>query len=173
MLAISHAIEDEYCARAEHPILLGSFQRVEHFERAEPRWRELARTASLTVAFADFGKSRVRRGAPIEVALPQDASLLREWAVVCDAPEGAACLAGVERPARRASDHGRMFEAVWSFEPAVVRAATEVGFTLARQYAPRAGRVFEAATLPAAADRIDTLQRASALTSRLVSYLAG
>jgi len=33
--------------------------------------------------------------------------------------------------------------------------------------------VFEAAPLPAAADRIDTLQRASALTSRVVAYLAG
>jgi DNA-binding transcriptional MerR regulator len=171
MLAISRAIEDECCARAERGVLLGSFERIERYRRSEPRWRELARTATVTVVFADFAKTRVRRGEPTEVALGADAPLLREWAVVCDAPDAAACLAGVERPPARRGRGRRVFEAVWSVEPAVVRDATEAGLRLAHEHAPRLG---EAASLlppwePAEAAAV--LRRAGALTSRIVAYL--
>ncbi len=35
-------------------LVFGSFQRQQYFHAAEPRWRELARTARLAVAVADF-----------------------------------------------------------------------------------------------------------------------
>jgi DICT domain-containing protein len=171
MLAISHAIEDEFCARAEHPVLIGAFQHVHRYRTAAARWGDLARTASLTIIFADFPNSRVRQGEPSEIALPNDAALRREWIVVCDAPEGAACLAGIERPRRRNGDRGRMFEAVWSFDPAVVRVATEVGLALAKQYAPRAVRSFNREQLPPPTDCRSALRRASALISRIIAYL--
>ena len=170
MLAISHAIEDEYCARAERGVLIGSFERTDLYERAAARWTELARTAVITIAFADFDRSIVRRAAPIEVGLRSDAPLLREWSVICDAPGFSACLAGIERPARLAGEGRRTFEAVWSLDPEVVRDATEAALTLARKHAPRINRVLQPLP-PVATPNSGFLQRANALTSRIVAYL--
>jgi MerR family transcriptional regulator, light-induced transcriptional regulator len=170
MLAVSHAIEDEYSALGEHAVLLGSFERVEFYRVAEDRWRELARTAAVTIVFADFAHSAVRKDGPTEVALRSDAPLLREWSVVCDSPGFAACLAGVERPSRRAGEARRVFEAVWSFEPDVVRAATEVGFALARAHAPRTRAMLD--ELPAwSGDAEAVLRRAGEIANRVVAYL--
>ena len=170
MLAISQAIEDEYCAQAEAAVLLGAFQRVEFYEKARARCQELARTAALAVVFADFPRSRVQTNGPVEVALRADAPLLREWAVVCDAPGATACVAAVERPARRPFETGRRFEAIWSFEPEIVRDATELGLSLARTHAPRVARMIE--HLPSRnTSRDAALQRAGALATRVVAYL--
>ena len=58
LIGLSHAIEDECAARAERPLLVGSFQRESYYRDAEPRWRELARTAELAIVFADFPRRR-------------------------------------------------------------------------------------------------------------------
>src|SRR3954451_16136831 len=47
LLAISRAIEDECCARAEQPVLFGGFQRNTFLRQSAARWVELARTARL------------------------------------------------------------------------------------------------------------------------------
>ena len=62
LIALSHAIEDESCARADHGLIMGAFQRERFYRQAEPRWRELARTADAAVALADFPELRERRG---------------------------------------------------------------------------------------------------------------
>lgn len=54
LLALSWAMEDEYCARAQQPTLFAAFQEARYYRQAEPRWRELARTARSAVVFADF-----------------------------------------------------------------------------------------------------------------------
>ena len=54
MLAISRAIEDECCAQADRPLLIGSFQRQRFYRQSERRWRELSRTAEATIVLADF-----------------------------------------------------------------------------------------------------------------------
>jgi DNA-binding transcriptional MerR regulator len=167
MLAISRAIEDECCARADRPILIGSFQRERFFRQSEPRWRELARTAAVAVAFADFPADRARRRVPIELGLPEDAPLRREWAVVCDAPDAAACLAGFERPRERRR-RPPLFEAVWSVSPAVVRDATTLGIALARSRRPSLD--LPATTQPPT-DFEATLRRATAVTNRIIAYL--
>jgi DNA-binding transcriptional MerR regulator len=170
MRAVSQAIEDEYGARGERAVLLGSFERVRFYRRSEVRWQELARTAAVTIAFADFPRNVIRKHGPLEIALRSDAPLLREWAVVCDSPGFAACVAGVERPARLPGEANRTFEAIWSFEPEVVRAAAEVGLALARTHAPRVRTLVEA--LPAWSGDSDTaLRRGAALASRVVAYL--
>ncbi len=51
LIALSHAIEDELCARAGTPVLFAAFQRVRFYRTAVRRWGELARTAELAVAF--------------------------------------------------------------------------------------------------------------------------
>ena len=160
MLALSHAIEDECLARADQITATGAFQRVEAYERSLPRWSELARSAESTVVFADFGRSRRRRGV-CEVDIPRDAPLAREWAVVCDAPRSAAVLAGWERADGR-------FEALWSVDPDVVRLATGIGRELASRYAPRLD-VPPGPTAPP--DPTAALPRAVTVTNRAIAYL--
>jgi DICT domain-containing protein len=117
----------------------------------------------------------------LEVPLAGDAPLLREWAVVCDAPESAAVLAGRERPGRDGrADHGRLFEATWSVEPTLVRQAARVGIQLARRYHAAAGGGSGTAALQRVADELDadpapdplaTARRAVTLANRIVAYL--
>lgn len=138
LLALSHAIEDESCAQAETPLLVGSFQRERFYRQSERRWREYARTAELAIVFADFTRPRTRARGPIEVPIDTSQPLAREWAVVCEAPGHAACLAAVEvAQSRRRSDAAREFDVIWSVEPAVVRLAAEIGLGLARRGAPQ------------------------------------
>jgi DICT domain-containing protein len=167
MLAISRAIEDECCAQADRPLLIGSFQRESFYRDSEARWRELARTAAATYVFADFRADRLRRRGPVELALPDDAPLLREWAVVCDAPDAAACLAGFERPGG-GDGAPRTFEAVWSVNPDVVRDAAGIGAALAGR---RDSRVELPVSPHPSADVSSMLRRTTALTNRIVAYL--
>ncbi|CAN0481434.1 unnamed protein product, partial [Phaeothamnion confervicola] len=138
LLAMSHAVEDECCARAAHPLLFGGFQRESHLRGSLDRWRELARTSRRTVVFADLpDPAPMSDGAPVEVGLPVDAALNREWLVVCDAGDLPACLAAVELPGRSgAGASERTFEAVWSLDPRVVRDASRVCSELADGYRP-------------------------------------
>jgi len=103
MSALSQAIEHESISRAELPLLFGSFQRERHYRRAEGRWRELARTAELAIAFADFQLMRTPADGPIEIPVDRSGPLTREWAIVCDAPDHGVCLAAWEVPARLAA----------------------------------------------------------------------
>jgi MerR family transcriptional regulator, light-induced transcriptional regulator len=171
MLAISRAIEDECCAQAERPLLIGSFQRERFYRRSERRWRDLSRTAAAAIVLADFPRSRVRRRWPIEVALPPDAPLLREWAVVCDAPDAAACVAGVERPPIGRAGRDRRFEVVWSADPEVVRDATELGLRIAGPLGGALAVAVSRLRARAPADPVAMLHRATALTNRIVAYL--
>ncbi len=54
-----------------------------------------------------------------EVAVPGDAPLRQEWTLICDAPDAPACVAAWERPGQdRYPDQDRMFEVLWSVDPA-------------------------------------------------------
>lgn len=173
LLAVTRAIEDECGARAQRPVLLGSFQRQRFFRASAPRWADLARTAEQTVIFADFGRSRLRPGRVAEVAIPGDAPLRREWALVCDAPDTPACVAAWERPGQdRCRDRDRMFEVLWSVDPQVVRGAARIGAGLAAAAIPQLAQRLEgrlsAEPAPSSAD----LRRASGLIERTLDYLA-
>jgi MerR family transcriptional regulator, light-induced transcriptional regulator len=174
LLAVTRAIEDECGARAQHPVLLGSFQRQRFYRSAAPRWADLARTAEQTVIFADFGRSRLLPGPVAEVRVPEDSPLRREWALICDAPDTPACVTAWERPGQdRCRDQDRMFEVLWSVDPQVVRSAARIGTGLAAAAIPEiterlAARLREEPD-PSSAD----LRRASGLIERTLDYLAG
>lgn len=171
LVALSEAIEDEYCARAAHGVVLGCFQRERYYRRTEARWRELARSAGDAVVFADFHGRADPADGPAEVPLPPSAPLLREWVVVCDAPHFAACLAGWERAGQDAADPARRFEAFWTVEPDVVRQATSILLGLADETAPGlADRIRAHLAAPAPAD-VAALRAATALTNRMVAAL--
>jgi MerR family transcriptional regulator, light-induced transcriptional regulator len=173
LLALSHAIEDECCARAEQPVLFGGFQRNKFLRASYARWAELARTALVTVVFADMSTPRgTGPGLPVEVALPHEAPLNREWIVVCDALDLPACLVAVQRPGQDAvPESHRRYEAVWTVDPRAVRQASRVATELAHEYRPEL-RTTELALLAneppgSSAD----LRRASGLLTRTMGYL--
>ena len=190
LLALSWAMEDEYCARAQQPTLFAAFQEARFYRQAEPRWRELARTARSAVVFADFGPIG---GSPDEateagptasadagttagidaVHLPEEAPMRREWSLVCDAPDYTAALAAWELPGQDAvPDRDRLFEAVWTLEPRAVRDAARVCARLADVLAPSA--THDWSRLEALApEPSDDLRAATSLFQRLVAYLDG
>lgn len=174
LLALTRAIEDECCARAEQPVLFASFQRECFYRRSESRWKELARTSRLVVVFADFSGPDLppRTGTPIRVPLPADAPARREWTLVCDSPAYPACVSGWEFPGQPESgDAGRRFEVIWSADPQVVRSAANICTQLARSAHPGLGPLLSALPSepppPASAD----LRRAAGLLSRMTGYL--
>jgi len=172
LIGLSHAIEDECAARAERPVLFGSFQRERFYRDAEPRWRELARTAEIAIVFADFPKRREPKGAPIEVPIDRSDPLGREWSLVCDAPEYAACLSAWEPPGQGGvRDRDRQLETIWCVEPAVVREAARISKGIAARSAPDLVAPIEHrldATPPPSGEEFRLV---SALTNRMVAYV--
>jgi MerR family transcriptional regulator, light-induced transcriptional regulator len=171
LMHISHAIEDEFCARGDAGVMIATFQHERFYRRAERRWRDLARTAELAVVMADFERRREPRGGPLELPLPEAEPVTREWSVICDCPGFAACLVGWERPGQTTRPEGeRLFESLWSIEPEVVRqatgAASELAVRVAADVADRIPRRL-AHTPPASSGELRAL---AALTSRMISY---
>jgi MerR family transcriptional regulator, light-induced transcriptional regulator len=174
LLAVTRAIEDECGARAQRPVLLGSFQRQRFYRASASRWADLARTAEQTVVFADFGRSHLRPGPIAEVALPEDSPLRGEWVLICDAPDAPACVAAWERPGQeRCRDRDRIFEVLWSVDPQVVRTAARIGIGLAAAAIPELPkRIADRLSGDPGASSAD-LRRASGLLERTLDYLAG
>ena len=171
LLALTQAIEDEYCARAERAILFASFQQQRFFRQSEPRWNELARTAEAVVVFADFAAPAGADGKPRQVPLPAEAPLRREWVLVCEDRDYPVCLAGWEFPGQSEVDDGRRrFEVLWTLDPRPVRDAALTCARLADALSPGlavAGRLPAEPAPPASAD----LQRATGLLTRMAAYL--
>lgn len=172
VLAMSHAIEDELCMRAERAVLFGTFQRERHYRQAEPRWRDLTRTADYAVALADFEEVGRPRGGPVELPLDRANPMLREWALVCAAPGYGACLAGIERPGQRGTpDDQRTFETLWSVDPEIVHQAAHVCCEIVAESDPELAREISKHldSEPGPAD--DRFDVAAAVTSRMVAYI--
>jgi MerR family transcriptional regulator, light-induced transcriptional regulator len=171
LIALSHAIEDEYLAHAGRGLVFGAFQRREFYLAAQPRWRELARTADLAVVLADFDEISQPDLEAAQVPLEVRHPMTREWAVIVDAPGAQACLAAWERPSGDVPGPLRPFELIWSFEPEIVRCASEVAAELLGELAPAI-----AARLPdalAGGPATDGIRFGSALAHRIVAYLGG
>jgi MerR family transcriptional regulator, light-induced transcriptional regulator len=178
LLALTRAIEDECCARAERPVLFASFQRQRFFRQSQERWNELARTARVVVVFADFSGRAGAGGpppgepAPIRVPLPEDAPARREWILVCESPDYPACVTGWEFPGQREpADADRRFEVVWSVDPQVVSNAAAICAQLARSARPGLGRLLGALPSEPAPPASADLRRATGLLTRMTGYL--
>jgi MerR family transcriptional regulator, light-induced transcriptional regulator len=174
MLALSHAMEDEALARAERMMVFGSFQRERFYRQAQLRWRELARTAEVAVAFADFARLRTPRDAPLEVPVPRVHPLNREWALVCEGQDFALCLAGWEAPdSVRAPDRMRRFEAIWSVEPEVVREASRICCAIAAARRPAVADATRARLeVPLSLAAESQLRLGSAVIGRMLSHVS-
>lgn len=173
LLALTHAMEDECCARAKTPILIASFQHERFFAHAEPRWSELARTARTAVVFADFAsRTWEHRTRPLTVHVPESAPMRREWTLVCDAPDYPVCLTAWEIPGQHGvRDADRRFESVWSLDPVVVRDASRIGLELARTFAPDQAAALPQPSATAPREASADLREATSLFTRLLTYL--
>lgn len=173
LLALSRAIEDECCARADAPVLFASFQQRRFYEQVRDRWTELARTARAVMVFADFDEQPDPDDAPLHVPVPARAALRREWVLVCDASDYPACVAGWEHPGQNAlADSERRFETIWTVDPQAVREAARICARLVDSYTTASGaavvRLLSDDTPPAASD---DLRRADGLLNRTLGYL--
>jgi DICT domain-containing protein/predicted DNA-binding transcriptional regulator AlpA len=172
VLALSRAIEDEYCALAADGVVVGCFQRERFYRHAERRWRELARTAQLAVALADFPRRADPADGPLEVPIDRGHALAREWAVLISADPINACLAAWEQPLEEeVPDAARRFEVLWSFDPAVVGDALGVAAELLTGLDPEMAARLEAARDQAVADPAPALRSGGALAQRMIGYL--
>lgn len=172
LLALTRAIEDECCARAEQAALFAGFQHERFYRHSQERWKELARTARVVVVFASFGGTPALGTAPLKVHLPADAPMRREWTLVCEARDYPAFVTGWEFPGQEGTaDADRRFEVLWSVDPQVVRDAAMICASLARSLSPALGpflsELSSAPPPPASAD----LHRAAGLLNRMAGYL--
>jgi DNA-binding transcriptional MerR regulator len=171
LLCLTRALEDEYCAQAASGVLIGSFQRTAFYRQSEHRWRELARTARLAVALADFPAARHEASQPWEVPVAREHPLAREWSLVIDAPGARACLAAWEQLSDAdLPEDRRRFEVLWSFDPEIVGLARATAGLIIRDFAP------EVALELGSPDGAGTgtppdLGYVSALVHRMVRYL--
>jgi MerR family transcriptional regulator, light-induced transcriptional regulator len=170
LIALSHAIEDEFCARARDGHLFGLFQRAEHFAAARVRWRELALLARSTYVFADFPSGAHDEDDLVLVTLPERSPLLREWAVVCDSSEAPIVLTAWEVPGQIGiPERHRVFETAWTMAPTLVREASRV-CAAAAAGTPGADALAEELAAAPPGDHADP-ELAAAFFNRAVAYL--
>jgi len=172
LIALSWAIEDECCARAERPMIFGGFQQERYFRAVKERWTELARIARSTTVFADFSDAADSVAGMSLVHLPKNAPLRREWMVVCDSPDYPALLTAWELPGQSTvPDRRRLFEAIWTVEPHAVRSAARACAQVALQlgHPDAAPLLYELAEDPPAPPV--ELLKATSLLNRVVAYV--
>lgn len=174
LLAMSRAVEDESCARAERSLLFASFQRERHYRESERRWRDLAATAERAVVFADFSRQRHPDGGPIELPIDARERIGREWSVICEATDHAVCLAGWEPPGQQGvPEPDRLFETIWTVEREGTLEAAGICIELAGRSSPALARDLRTRLdSRRSVGAEDELSRAVALTNRMVAYVA-
>lgn len=169
--AISEAIEDEFCARADQAVLFAGFQRREFFEPERARWEDLATTARSTYVMADFDDSGTIGDRFVQVRLARESPLRREWFVVCDAHGLPALLTAWEVPGQAGRpDRDREFEALWTVDPRAVRNASRVcASTSLSARAPGAERLVRQLAEPSSQPLDPTAS--ARMFNRIVTYL--
>lgn len=102
LIAASYAVEDEAMARADRPVVLGTFQEGHRFAGSRHRWDEMARTASWAAVVADFDDALPAdvEALPARCQLPEGSPLRREWTVVTVSATRAAVVSAWEVPTR-------------------------------------------------------------------------
>ncbi|SFB44796.1 MerR HTH family regulatory protein [Nocardioides alpinus] len=132
LVAVSHAVEDESMARAERPVVIGTFQEGHRYTGSRHRWDELARTSSWAAVVADFDDALPAdvSANPARCQLPEGSPMRREWTVVSISTARAAVVSAWEVPSRPGED--AVFESVISTHRPVVVAAAKVLVDVAR-----------------------------------------
>lgn len=172
LTALSFAIEDESCARAERPVFFASFQSERFYRQVESRWRTFARTARFAAVLADFPEVRRPAEGPMEIPIEHSDPMFLEWSLVCVAPGYWACLTARERPGQdHLPDETRRFETVWTVEPEAVREAAGIAVSLAARAEPELmASIGELIAGTAPTPGVEA-PLATALAGRMVAYM--
>jgi len=160
ILALTRALEDETCARADDALLFATFQEQRFYDRARLRYDDLAGSVEQVVVFADFPRHGPVDRPVVEVAVPATAPLQREWVLVTHSPSHGVLVAGWEVPGQaRTPDLDRRFETTWSVDPDTVLDAARLCVDLLRTYGVQtsagADGAAGSAQRAALADRLD------------------
>ena len=179
LLALSWAIEDEFCAKSEQAILFGAFQQGRYYAAARPRWDELALVSRSAFAFAEFPEldrpqavGSGSRPGPVLVPLAPAEPLAREWAVVCDSVQLPAALTAWELPGQLdVPDRERIFESIFTVDPGAVRDAARLcaGVAVRAGAAEAAPALYDLADQPPAGTA--DLGAVSAMLGRVLTYV--
>lgn len=170
LTALCYAMEDESQALADQPLLIGAFQAESYYRGSEQRWREFARTARGAWVLAAFDEPETK-GEPVQVDLPPRSPMLGEWSLVCLADEVPLCLAAWELPGQvGVRDDERLFEAVWSLEPLVVRDAARLMETVMLELGADVAALTHVLDQPGYPPPGD-LGHASSVFNRVVAYI--
>jgi DNA-binding transcriptional MerR regulator len=173
LLALSWAIEDEFCAKADRATIYGAFQHERYYRHAEARWTEIARVSAGTTVFGEFANPDPD-ASPAQVALPADAPMRREWAVVCDSRDLPVVLTAWELPGQEdVPERRRLFESMWTVDGAAVHDAARVCAAVAAQYSEGSAVARSASEVGTVLTRPHTPDVASvtALFNRMVAYV--
>ena len=173
LVSTSHLIETLVHDHAERCVLVSGFQHGRHWAAERDRYLALADTNDIIAVFAgrepmaglgaDHVGLRLRTGDP----------LAQEWFVLALGPGLAVTLCGLDGDAHVAQlqpvrEPDRVFDVVWSVDPAVAAVAAEVVVEALRRSAPdRADEV--AARLALAAHRPPRVAEAARATDALLS----
>jgi DICT domain-containing protein len=170
LIALSWAIEDEFCSRATGAHLFGAFQHERYWLPARARWVELARASRSTHVFAQSQPSS--SGPLVVVPLADDAPMRAEWAVVCDAPGFAAALSAWEVPGQTGvPEKDRIFDSVWTVDPVAVRDAARVCARVVDAAGRSDGMEMELALVGPVLDTKADLAYVTAMFNRVVAYV--
>ena len=172
MLAISRAIEDGFCARAERPLLIGCFQRPDLYQRSADDGNHsppLPPPPSSSPTSPLIARRHHDRSSSASTPTRPSGVNGRSSAT---RPEAAACLVGWEHNRHHSTtDNDRTFEAIWTAEPAIVRQASRIALDLITRQAPQLA-VLSAHLVPLETFEPNTvLRRATDLTNRVIAYL--
>lgn len=171
LLALTWALEDECCARAQQPWLFGAFQEERFYRQAERRWRDLSRTARGAWALARFNDPTASSSTAVEVDLPESSPMTREWSLICLTPDLPAALAAWELPGQAGvADGDRLFESLWTLDGTAVRDAARCAARLVAFLGHDTTAALDAADDPRPPVPAP-LDQATALFNRVLSYV--
>ncbi|MEI5675586.1 MULTISPECIES: DICT sensory domain-containing protein [unclassified Nocardioides] len=174
LTALSWAIEDEFCAQADRARIFGAFQTGRLYRPSRARWTELARLAASATVFADFtGTGDLPDDAPVtRIHLDPVSPMRREWVVVCDSADLPVALTAWELPGQETvADSRRVFEAIWTVEPAAVRDAARACARVAHEYDPEVGAPLLFALADAPTPVAPGLSALNSMFTRMLTYV--
>jgi len=156
LTALSHAMEDQVLAVAEHPLVIASFQRERFYRQEAHRYLRISQRSPHVYVLAAPETSFMNGSEHYEtIAFESGDQLSQEWHLVVLSQQYTSCLICREKlvtPAVEAAepltmDQNRRFEGVWTFDRQVSYRAAEILLTRIQGYRPDlANKIQEAKT---------------------------
>jgi DICT domain-containing protein len=172
LVAISHAIEDECASQARRAVLFGAFQHERHLRGSRARWEDIAATARAAFVFTRGQHAHLAGSALVHVPLAESDPMRREWSLVCDGTDQPAALSAWELPGQtNTPDRDRLFEAIWTLDPAAVRSASLTCAALAADAGVEEAVEIVDSLSPPSMSQAGTAASANRLFLRVVSYM--